>query len=40
MALGTDYGTAIYTNGNSGAQILDLTTYQWSLDGTLTDLAL
>jgi len=40
LAAGTDYSTAVYTNGNAGAQILDLTTYLWSLDGTLTDLSL
>jgi prepilin-type N-terminal cleavage/methylation domain-containing protein/prepilin-type processing-associated H-X9-DG protein len=42
LALGTDYGTATENShpmayGPSGALVTDLTTYQWSLDGTLTD---
>jgi prepilin-type N-terminal cleavage/methylation domain-containing protein/prepilin-type processing-associated H-X9-DG protein len=39
LAAGTDYGTAVYNNANSGAQILDLTKYLWSLDGTTADLS-
>lgn len=38
LAAGTDYGTAVYSNANDGAQITDLTKYLWSLDGTLNDL--
>jgi prepilin-type N-terminal cleavage/methylation domain-containing protein len=46
LANGTDYSTAAYNNGNVGAHIftgtLDpgLNNYYWTLDGTLTDLAL
>jgi prepilin-type N-terminal cleavage/methylation domain-containing protein len=39
LAAGTDYGTAVYSNANDGAQITDLTKYMWSLDGTLNDLS-
>jgi len=46
LAQGTDYGTAVYTNGNSGAQILGTNAkggttpanYLWTLDGTANDL--
>jgi len=38
LALGTDYGSAVYNNGNDGAAITDLTKYAWSLDGTDNDL--
>ncbi|MHB8635397.1 MAG: prepilin-type N-terminal cleavage/methylation domain-containing protein [Fimbriimonadaceae bacterium] len=40
LASGTDYGTVSYTNANAGAQILNLNTYLWDLDGTLNDLKL
>jgi len=48
MAAGTDYGTATYSNGNAGAQILGTsatqttapTSYLWDLDGTINDLLL
>jgi len=38
LAIGTDYGSAVYNNASSGAQITDLKTYLWSLDGTTNDL--
>jgi prepilin-type N-terminal cleavage/methylation domain-containing protein/prepilin-type processing-associated H-X9-DG protein len=38
LAVGTDYGTASASNSNQGAQILDLTQYLWTLDGTINDL--
>jgi len=38
LAIGTDYMSAAYNNANSGAQITNLSTYLWSLDGTLNDL--
>jgi len=46
LAQGTDYGTAVYSNSNSGAMINGSTSkggtapsnYLWSLDGTLNDL--
>jgi len=43
LASGTDYGTATYTNGASGATILtpaNPVNYLWTLDGTLNDLSL
>jgi prepilin-type N-terminal cleavage/methylation domain-containing protein len=43
LAADTDYGTATASNAANGASILnktDLSTYLWSLDGTLNDLAL
>ena len=39
LAAGTDYGTAVYTNGAQGASITDVTKYMWTLDGTLNDLS-
>jgi prepilin-type N-terminal cleavage/methylation domain-containing protein len=48
LAAGTDYGSAVYTNSNSGAMINGVTNltspgaapsnYLWDLDGTLNDL--
>jgi prepilin-type N-terminal cleavage/methylation domain-containing protein/prepilin-type processing-associated H-X9-DG protein len=40
LAAGTDYGNAVYSNGNAGAQVTNLSLYLWSLDGTLNDLNL
>ncbi|MBI1333072.1 MAG: prepilin-type N-terminal cleavage/methylation domain-containing protein [Armatimonadetes bacterium] len=40
MAAGTDFGTALSSNGNEGAQVTDITKYIWDLDGTLNDLSL
>lgn len=40
LAAGTDYGTAVYTNGSEGATINDWSKYLWSLDGTASDLQL
>lgn len=40
LAAGTDYGTAVYSNGAEGASITDISKYMWSLDGTLNDLSL
>jgi prepilin-type N-terminal cleavage/methylation domain-containing protein/prepilin-type processing-associated H-X9-DG protein len=40
LAAGTDYGTASYNNSNSGAQVVNVANYLWTLDGTLTDLSL
>jgi prepilin-type N-terminal cleavage/methylation domain-containing protein len=40
LSAGTDYGAAAYNNSNSGAKVVDVTKYLWSLDGTLNDLGL
>jgi len=40
LAGGTDYGNAVYSNGNAGAAITDITKYLWTLDGTTNDLGL
>ncbi|MBS1707835.1 MAG: prepilin-type N-terminal cleavage/methylation domain-containing protein [Armatimonadetes bacterium] len=38
LAIGTDYGSVVSTNGNDGAAITDLSKYLWTLDGTDADL--
>jgi prepilin-type N-terminal cleavage/methylation domain-containing protein/prepilin-type processing-associated H-X9-DG protein len=39
LASGTDYGTASIGNAASGATILNVNNYLWTLDGTLNDLS-
>lgn len=40
LAIGTDYGTAVKSNGAEGATITDINKYLWTLDGTTNDLGL
>jgi len=40
LAAGTNYGSASYTSSGSGAAIIQLSSYLWTLDGTLNDLSL
>ena len=39
LAVGTDYGTVVYSNASDGAVVKDLGKYLWSLDGTTNDLS-
>jgi prepilin-type N-terminal cleavage/methylation domain-containing protein len=40
LAAGTNYGSATYNGTGSGAAILNLANYLWTLDGTINDLSL